>query len=149
MLASDLPITVRVAAQTGAPASVLGREAIRYLIASAVALTLDFCVLWTAVHAAALPIWLAGGFGYLAGLALIYGLSVKWVFGHRQIRDRRSEFVIFALLGGVGLGLNSVALSIATAFGATLFAAKLASAAIGFSVNFALRKLVLFTGSRA
>ena len=124
--------------------SVFG-EACRYGIASAAALALDFSLLWICVHALTQPLWLAGAIGYLAGLVLIYVLSVRWVFRHRQIRDPRREFMIFALLGCVGLVLNSLTLIVATGLGATLVVAKFVSAAIGFSSNFAIRKLVLFS----
>lgn len=128
--------------------SVLG-EAFRYGIASAAALALDFSLLWFCVHVLTLSLWLAGAIGYLTGLALIYVLSVRWVFRYRRVRDRRREFMIFALLGCVGLVMNSVTLIVATGLGATLAVAKFASAAIGFSSNFAIRKLVLFSTKRA
>lgn len=119
-------------------------EAARYLLASTAALILDFSILWASVNWLHFPPWLAGAIGYSSGLVLIYGLSVNWVFRHRRLRDKKYEFLIFGLLGTVGLILNSLTLSLGIALGATLALAKLASAGIGFLANFLIRRKVLF-----
>ncbi len=119
-------------------------EAARYLLASAAALILDFSILWACVNWLHWPAWLAGAIGYSSGLVLIYGLSVTWVFRHRRLRDKKYEFLIFGLLGAIGLVLNSLTLTLAIALGATLALAKLLSAGVGFLANFLIRRKVLF-----
>ena len=120
-------------------------EALRYLIASIVALALDIGLLWLGTREFAMASWLAGAFAYAAGLVLVYVLSVRWVFAHRAVRDARSEFLVFAALGLGGLLLNSATLFFATGFGLALPFAKGLSAAIGFVTNFVSRKLLLFS----
>jgi putative flippase GtrA len=120
-------------------------EAIRYLLASVAALGLDAGLLWVGVNAFALPAWLAGAFSYGAGLVFIYLLSIRWVFAERAVRDRKSEFLAFAVLGVVGLCLNSLTLYVATGFGLALPFAKALSAGIGFVANFVSRKVLLFS----
>ena len=93
--------------------------------------------------------WLAGALSYGAGLALIYALSIHWVFKERTVSDPRGEFVLFAALGLVGLVLNSATLSVATALGLALPLAKGLSAGIGFTANFISRKVLLFSGSKS
>ena len=84
-----------------------------------------------------------------AGLVFIYIVSTHWVFSHRVVRNRRTEFVAFASIGLVGLVLNSIVLSTATLLGASLPFAKAISAAVGFTANFVGRKALLFTKVRA
>ncbi len=120
-------------------------EASRYFLASLAALTLDATLLWFSVTNLALPAWVAGALAYFAGLVLIYSLSVRWVFARRTVTDARSEFMIFAALGLVGMALNSGTLYVATSAGLALPLAKGISAAIGFVANFFTRKAILFT----
>ncbi len=121
------------------------REVVRYLAASVAALSLDAALLWAGVERVGLPVWLAGSVAYLAGLVLIYVLSVRWVFARRAFRDARDEFVLFAALGLLGLMLNALTLFVGTALGLALPLAKAASAGIGFTANFVTRKVLLFS----
>ena len=126
-------------------------EALRYLAASVAALALDAGLLWVCTAQLAWPVWLAGAVAYGGGLVLIYLLSVRWVFtdrADRKVRRAGAEFTVFALLGLVGLVLNSATLTVATAVGLSLPVAKAISAGIGFVANFVSRKMVLFSSSR-
>ena len=136
------------AASGVAPSPTVRGEAARYLAASVAALTLDATLLWAGVNLGGMPAWLAGAFAYAAGLVLIYALSVRWVFRARAVRDRRGEFVLFAVLGLVGLVLNSLTLFACTAAGIALPLAKLLSAGIGFVANFVSRKVLLFSAGK-
>ena len=120
-------------------------EALRYFLASVAALALDASLLWFGVTKLGLPAWFAGAITYAAGLILIYGLSVRWVFARRVVSDARNEFMIFAALGLFGMALNSGTLYVATAAGLALPLAKGISAAIGFVANFVSRKAILFS----
>lgn len=121
-------------------------EALRYLIASLAALAVDTGLLWIAVNVFALPVWIAGAIAYLAGLILIYVLSIHWVFVRRSFLNTRGEFAVFAALGLLGLFLNSLVLFAATGLGLALPLAKVLSASAGFVTNFVSRKALLFTG---
>lgn len=121
------------------------REALLYFLASFAALMLDAGLLWIGVTLMGWPAWISGALGYAAGLGLVYALSVRWVFARRAMRDARSEFLVFAALGAVGMALNSATLFVATSVGLTLVLAKALSAAIGFVANFVSRKAILFS----
>lgn len=121
-------------------------EAIRYFVVSLAALALDAGLLWIGTGFTAVPVWLSGAIAYGAGLVLVYVLSIRWVFKERRLHDPRGEFLVFAVLGLVGLVLNSTTLAVATGLGIALPLAKVLSAGIGFTANFVSRKVLLFSG---
>ncbi len=41
--------------------------------------------------------------GFILGLIVVYILSGRYVFGKSKLSSRRSEFIVFALIGVVGL----------------------------------------------
>lgn len=123
------------------------KEAIRYFAASAVALAVDAGSYIAMIRLGGVHYLIAGLVGFLLGLVTIYVLSVRWVFRQRRLAGRRSEFVIFALIGVFGLLINELVLYVCVAW--LSFApelAKLISAGIVFCCNFLGRKLLLFTG---
>ena len=119
-------------------------ELLRYLAVSGVALAVDTAGLLLAanfVH----YLW-AATFGFLLGATTSYLLSVRWVFRHRRLAAfPRTEFAAFAGVGGVGLGVNNLAIYAAVEHaGLGLLAAKAVAALLTFSFNFVLRKWGLF-----
>lgn len=121
-------------------------EGIRYFGASALALILDLATLSGLIRFAGVHYLLAAPVGFALGLALIYLLSVRWVFAERRLANPRLEFAFFGLIGLAGMGINELVIYA----GVEQFAldpeqAKLASAALVFCFNFATRKLLLFT----
>lgn len=137
-LQADPPVAAPLPVSTGG-------EALRYLAASVLALGLDAGLLWFGTRGFGLASWLAGALAYGAGLVLVYVLSIRWVFSKRAVRDARGEFLLFAVLGLIGLVLNSLMLFVATGLGLTLPLAKALSAGIGFVANFVSRKVLLFS----
>ena len=141
----SVPVEASAVAASEPAAPSTSGEALRYLVASIAALSLDAGLLWSGVRWLDLPAWAAGAIGYGAGLVLVYGLSIRWVFARRTVRDARGEFAVFAALGLVGLLLNSLTLHLATGLGLALPLAKALSAGIGFVANFVTRKVLLFS----
>jgi putative flippase GtrA len=122
------------------------REAPRYFIASAIALVADAALYLGLIRIADVHYLAAAPVGYAFGIAVIYLLSIHWVFTERRLSSARYEFIIFALVGIAGLALNQLVIFICVAGLSTGYElAKLASAAIVFGVNFGGRKLLLFT----
>ena len=124
----------------------IAQEGIRYFGAAAFALVIDLATLSGLIHIAGVHYLLAAPIGFALGLALIYLLSVRWVFDERRLANPRVEFAVFALIGLAGMGINELVIYA----GVEQFAlgpeqAKLPSAALVFSFNFATRKLLLFT----
>ncbi len=120
------------------------RELARYFVASAIALGVD-----TGLYALGLRLHLgyplAAILGFLGGLAVAYLISVRWAFRTRRLGDARVEFIVFAVIGVLGLLLTESLLWLqidVLAFGA--LPAKLAASCGVFFFNFGARKFVLF-----
>ena len=124
----------------------LAAESVRYFGASALALSVDMAMLGGLIYAAGVHYLVAAPLGFAAGLALIYLLSVRWVFAERRLADRRIEFAVFALIGLAGMAINELVIYVGVErFALNPVQAKIPSAALVFCFNFASRKLLLFT----
>ena len=121
-------------------------EGFRYLVASALALSVDFGLYVGLIRFADVNFLVAAPIGFGLGLATIYLLSIRWVFRYRRLDDRRAEFAVFAVIGLAGMALNqAVIYSAVKILPGSYELAKLISAGTVFCFNFALRKLLLFT----
>jgi putative flippase GtrA len=120
-------------------------ELLGYGLASGFALTVDMSVLEALVNLAGWHYLLASAVAFIAGGAVAYLLSVRYVFRFRRMKTSPLEFAYFVGLGAVGLIVNSAALFVAVGeAGLNLFAAKLVAAGCTFATNFTLRREVLF-----
>lgn len=124
----------------------LATEGTRYLLASAAAFALDFATYVGLIRLAGWHYLLAAPAGFALGLLVVYVLSVRWVFRVRRLQDARIEFAVFAAIGVLGMGVNEAVIYVAVEHARLSFElAKVTSAAVVFSINFALRKALLFT----
>jgi putative flippase GtrA len=124
----------------------LFREAVLYSAASGLGLSVDVGLLWLMVETGDVHYLVAASSAFLAGTAVVYALSVSAIFRHRRVRDRRIEFGVFAAIGVLGLVVNLTVLKIAVdGFGAHYLLGKLASVFFTFSLNFGLRRALLFS----
>lgn len=124
-------------------------EGVRYLAASALALAVDFGTYIGLIRIADVNYLVAAPLGFALGLAIIYLLSIRWVFRERRLADRKTEFALFALVGFAGMALNQAVLFATVQWlGASFELAKIISAGTVFGFNFSSRKLLLFTRYR-
>jgi putative flippase GtrA len=88
---------------------------------------------------------LSAPLAFLLGLIINYLLSIKWVFDKRNINKKSVEFVIFALVGIVGLLLNQVFIWFFTEIiNLYYMLSKIISSGIVFLWNFGMKKYLLF-----
>jgi putative flippase GtrA len=121
------------------------REAIGYAAASACALVLDVSILWSLVHFFSWWYLAAATLSFLCGVLVSYALSIKWAFKQHRLSDRRAEFLGFALLGAIGLGVNVIVIFVAVQYlGIYLLIAKGMAAGLTFLCNFLSRRQLLF-----
>ena len=124
-------------------------EGLGYGIVSAAALGVDAAILKVLVALAGWHYLPASAVSFIAGAAVAYGLSVRFVFRFHQVKSRTLEFGFFLAIGLVGLLVNAATLSVAIgAFGLSLMPAKLVAALCTFNTNFLLRRTLLFSPSR-
>lgn len=89
---------------------------------------------------------ISAAIAFILGLLTNYTLSILWVFPKRAIADKRVEFLLFLIIGLVGLALNEVIIWFFTEFIHFYYLiSKLFSTVIVFFWNFFARKKLLFS----
>jgi len=126
-------------------------EALRYALASVIALGIDSAILFTLHYSFGMPILWATALGFFAGIIVIYFLSVKHVFDYRRIENTPTqELFWFWLSGAIGLLLTLTSIWLLSSyFSLPLVLAKILTAGGVFTFNFVFRKLLLFTNWEA
>ncbi len=127
-----------------------GGELVRYTGVSAAGLAVDAGLLIVLTEVAGVPYLASAAVGFIAGAALVYALSIGWVFAHRSLGDRPSlEFALFVGIGAAGLAINQAVLFAGVEIaGLHYMAAKAAAVCLCFSWNFGARKGLLFRSVR-
>ena len=121
-------------------------ELLLYLAVSVVALSVDVGILSAMTRLGGFAYQLSGVVAFMAGAAVSYSLSVKFVFQHRRIRHWPMELLAFVAIGVAGLLLNMLVLRVAVGgYGSSVELAKMVSAGLVFTFNFAVRKGLLFS----
>jgi putative flippase GtrA len=133
------------AAKVDRLAAIMG-EALGYFLVSVGALGLDYSLLVGLTELGHLNYLISAACGFAAGLALSYLMSAAFVFREHRLASRQVEFIIFAIIGLVGLALNEGLMKLFVDVGGMHYAiAKIPAAGIGFIFNFGARRLLLFT----
>ncbi len=88
---------------------------------------------------------IAATISFLAGLIVSYALSALWVFHSSKILNRKHEFVLFGIIGLVGLGLSDFILWVLTSgLGLYYLASWVIATIIVYFWNFGARKKYVF-----
>ena len=118
----------------------------RYTFVGLFAFLIDFGTLFILTEYYSIHYLISAGISFIFGLLTNYVLSVIWVFNIRKIEDRLLEFLIFAFIGIVGLGLNELFLWIFTdIFLIYYLLSKVITSFIVYFWNFFARKFMLFS----
>jgi putative flippase GtrA len=121
------------------------RQAVGYALVSAVALGADVALLAALVEGLHADPVVAATASFLAGAVIAYALSVRFVFDHHRLRDRRVEFLGFVALGLIGALVNGAVMFVAVdLLGFRYLAAKCVAALFSFCCNFIARRQLLF-----
>ncbi len=120
-------------------------EAVRYVIAGCLAFGIDFVLLKVFTDYVGLHYLLSAVIGYIAGVVANYVMSTRWVFGRRKLGRPWAEFVIFVLIGVVGLALTSLLMWLFTdKAGFYYLVSKILTTLTVTVWNFTARKFILF-----
>lgn len=117
----------------------------RYVFVGGFAFLVDYGLLFVLTEFAGFHYLWSATISFLAGLIVNYLLSTSWVFSQSKLKNKWIEFVIFSIIGIVGLGLNNLLLFVLTdKLGFHYMISKILVAVIVMLWNFIARKLVLF-----
>ena len=117
----------------------------RYFISSLIALFFDFLVYIFLTRVFDVYFENANRIGNLTGMIVNYILNILWVFDKRRINNRILEFVLFVIIGLLGMELNTFLLKIFTnVFLIYDLISKGISTIISYFFRFFVRKIVLF-----
>ena len=83
--------------------------------------------------------------GFILGTIINYILSIFWVFKEKKLKNKTAEFIIFSIIGAIGLLLNELFMWLFTDIaGLYYLISKIISTIIVFLFNFLTRKKFLF-----
>ena len=117
----------------------------RYTFVGGFAFLIDFGTLFALTEYLHLHYLVSAAISFILGLIINYFLSVKWVFNNRIIENRFLEFLFFALIGLIGLGLNELFLWVLTDLLLIYYLlSKIITTFIVYFWNFFARKIMLF-----
>jgi putative flippase GtrA len=127
-------------------ANTAGLQFIRYTFVGGIAFAVDFATLYALTHFCGLHYLYSAAAGFVVGLTVNYILSILWVFPRRSLQNKWLEFVLFATIGVVGLGINEVVMWFVTEkIGLHYTISKINAAVLTYLWNFIARKLALFS----
>lgn len=128
-----------------APTGNLFIQLIRYGFVGGVAFLVDYSTLILFTEVFGLHYLLSATIAFTLGLITNYLLSVSWVFNKRTVSDWRTEFLIFTIIGIIGLGLNNLIMFLCTDKALIHYSvSKIIATVIVFFWNFLARKAILF-----
>lgn len=117
----------------------------RYTFVGGFAFLVDFGTLFVLTEYFKVYYLISAGIAFIFGLIINYFMSVRWVFNNRTMNNRLLEFLMFLLIGIVGLGLNELFLWILTDILLIYYLlSKIITAIVVYLWNFFARKFVLF-----
>ena len=128
-----------------APSDNVVIQLFRYGFVGGVAFLVDYGAMVLLTEWFGLNYLLSATISFILGLTTNYILSVSWVFDKRKVSNRWAEFLLFAAIGVVGLGLNSLFMYLCTdKWGVHYMISKVIATAIVFFWNFFVRRFTLF-----
>ncbi len=121
-------------------------QLLRYGFVGGCAYAVDFGSLYVFTEHLNIHYLISAALAFILGLIANYLLSIGWVFHTRSVDNQRKEFILFALIGVVGLGFNELFIWAFTEWGQIHYlVSKLISTVFVFFWNFFARKKALFS----
>lgn len=127
------------------PTTNIWLQLLRYGFVGGVAFVADYGSLFVLTHYFGVYYLWSAAIAFVIGLTVNYLLSISWVFNKNRSTKPWVEFLVFALIGVIGLGLNELIMYVATELLAIHYLlSKLISTGLVFCWNFFARKLIIF-----
>jgi len=120
-------------------------QLIRYTFVGGFAFLVDFSLLYLLTDMARLNYLVSASIGFVAGLLVNYIISVCWVFTNSITSNKLLEFLIFALIGVVGLLFTDLLMWIFTSLiGIYYLLSKIITTILVYLWNFFARKYIIY-----
>jgi putative flippase GtrA len=117
----------------------------RYCFVGGFAFIVDAGGLFVLTEYAGIYYLLSATISFILGLVVNYLLSTAWIFKKSKLSNRWTEFLIYSVIGVVGLGLNTLFLWLFTdCLHIYYMLSKIITAALVMLWNFFARKIILF-----
>lgn len=117
----------------------------KYFFVGGLAFIVDFVLFFILTEYFNVYYLLSAAIGFFLGLIMNYVLSTKWVFKDRAFENKSMEFLLFTLIGLIGLGINECLIWLLTDVFLFYFViSKIVTAFIVYFWNFFARKFLLF-----
>jgi putative flippase GtrA len=118
----------------------------RYTLVGGLAFLVDYGSLFLLKELAGMHYLWAAAIAFSLGVVTNYCISIRWVFDKRTMQSQQVEFLIFALLGVMGLGINELVMyALTSGAGLHYLGSKLVSTGVTYTWNFVSRKTLLFS----
>jgi putative flippase GtrA len=139
-------ISIRIGSFLFAKSDKTSTQFLRYIFVGGIAYAVDFGSLFFLTEVIKIHYLISAAIAFILGLLTNYTLSIFWVFARRALTNKQMEFLIFAVIGLVGLGLNEGIIWFFTDLVHFHYLiSKVFSAIVVFSWNFFARKRILFS----
>lgn len=117
----------------------------RYTFVGGFAFIVDFGLLYVLTEFAGFHYLVSATLSFVAGLVVNYLLSKVWVFTQSTYSNKRVEFLLFAVIGVIGLGINNVSIwFLSDVIGLWYMLSKAITTVVTYLWNFFARKYILF-----
>jgi putative flippase GtrA len=105
----------------------------------------DFGILFSLTEFCGVFYLISAPIAFAISILVTYLLCAGWVFDVRQVQNSHIEFVVYASIGIIGLGVNQVVIwAVVNCFGAYYIFGKLVSTFVVLVWNFSARRTILF-----
>ena len=116
-----------------------------YVIVGGFSFLIDYGLLYFLTEYANFYYILSASISFIVGLIVNYILSTKWIFRKSRLKNTVLEFIIYGIIGILGLILNNILLYIFTDFFQIYYMiSKLITAVLVMGWNFVGRRIILF-----
>jgi len=138
----SIPILREVLTQDDPKISV---QLMRYILIGGCAFLVDIALLYVITEYLGVNYLVSAAISFCAGMAITYVFSIRWIFKKRRFANTHAEWVIFAWIGIVGLGLNEIIIWLITSqLLAHYLVSKIVASVLVLFWNFFARKYALF-----
>lgn len=86
----------------------LMKQILKFGVVGGISCVIDFAIYTALIKMFGVDYLVAGFFGFTISLIFNYLASMAFVFERKENADKRKEFIIFAVLSAIGLGLTEL-----------------------------------------